>query len=49
MELFTFIDDIEVVDMDGIDGASLTLSSIVPVGAEYRVTGASVQSWLELR
>ena len=44
-----FIDDIEVARMEGIDGAALTLSSIVPVGAEYRVTGASVQRWTELR
>jgi len=44
-----FIDGIEVVDMDGIDGAALTLSSIVPVGAVYQVTGASVRRWLELR
>jgi len=44
-----FIDGIRVAKMEGISGASLTLSSIVPVGAEYRVSGASVSSWFELR
>jgi hypothetical protein len=44
-----FIDGIQVAYMDGIRGASLTLSSIVPAGAVYRVSGASVSSWFELR
>ena len=43
------IDGIQAARMEGISGASLTLSSIVPVGAEYRVIGASVSSWFELR
>ena len=44
-----FIDDIQVATMDGVSGASLTLSSIVPVGAVYRVSGASAHRWFELR